>query len=474
MVLEDGERQILAYGVDSRGLRGEEARIYIKVDTEAPESVHTLEVLSPEPAPETPATEEPAGLWYRLPVLISLTGKDGLSGLDHIWTSRGVYGEPILFAGQGIHTFTWYAVDRAGNREPLRSCKIKIDFQAPHADITASYDRGICEVNISALDKHSGIAAVEYRINGGAVQQYHEPLIFMREGAYQIQYRAVDNAGNYGSWETGDIWVSPRQAGESLISSATVNGGDRLVMYHARNGMPVVAIPGTERQDFDRDGEEAMVRLPSYTLGGEYILWKEDDMLAGEEARIRFRVNKDVTVYLFLPRGLALPEGWSFVEGNVGINRIYYPGGTGVYMRRYYGGDWVELAGTPPGTLLPLILVQERGSIFAEIVIHREEVREAEERTVLTLEALISPWQYSRRLPLRRRWFVNTGDGWIPLEENRYELPRDLGEGVPDRSREGSFESPGGEYLRFRLEVYTPDGSVEYRTEKNSDNTGLL
>jgi hypothetical protein len=490
MILEDGEQQIRAYGVDSRGLRGEEAQIYVKVDTTPPESEYTLQVLSPESSSGTPA--ESTNGWHTRPVLISLEGKDGLSGPDRIWTSRGVYGEPVLFAGQGIHTFSWYAIDRAGNREAPRHCEIKIDFEAPHAEIKAFYDKGICQVEFSAADRHSGIESIEYRINGGGVETYQEPLIFMQEGAYQIRYRAMDRAGNYGPWETSDFWVSPNQAAEPLISSPTINGLGRLIMYHARNGMPLVEIPGTENSKFDRDRKEAVINLPSYTLGGESILWKEDDISTGEEAEIRFRVNKDAVVYLFLPKNAAVPAGWTFVEGNVGINRIYYPGGTGVYMRRYYGGDWVELTGTPPGTLPPLILVQERGSVFAEIVIRREDEqnREAGKGMALTLEALVSPWQYSRKLPLRKRWFVNTGDGWAPLEGNRYELPPDPAESSTELSGESSAEnsaedseeaSPaaapeysGQGYLRFRLEVYTPDGSVEYRTEKTEDLSGLL
>ncbi|MDR2028165.1 MAG: IPT/TIG domain-containing protein, partial [Treponema sp.] len=476
VILEDGEQQIRAYGVDSRGLRGEEALLYVKVDTRPPESTYALQELSPEPASGTPAAEESGSGWHKLPVLISLEGKDSLSGLDRIWTSRGVYGEPVLFAGQGIHTFTWYAIDRAGNREAPRSCEIKIDFEAPHTEIRASYDKGICQVEISAPDRHSGTALIEYRINGGGVEQYHEPLIFMQQGAYQIQYRAADRAGNYGPWQTGDIWVSPNQVGGSLIASASINGLGRLIMYHARNGMPVVEIPGTENPEFDRDRQEAMIHLPSYTLGGEYILWKEEDISAGEEAKIHFQVTQDVTVYLFLPRSAAVPAGWSFVEANVGINRIYYPGGTGVYMRRYYGGDWVELAGTPPGSLPPLILVQERGSIFAEIVIRREEEqnKDAGRGWAFYPEALITPWQYSRKLPLRKRWFVNTGDGWTPLEGNRWEPPPDPAGDSEEGSPGASAEYAGPGYLRFRLEVYTPDGSVEYRTEKTMDSAGLL
>jgi hypothetical protein len=89
-------------------------------------------------------------------------------------------------------------------------------------------------------------------------------------------------------------------------------------------------------------------------------------------------------------------------------------------------------------------MAQEKGGVGADILIRRESGEEG-----LILEAPAQPWQHSRRLPLRRRWFVNAGDGWEALEGNRY-----------------VEEESAPELLRFRVELYTPDGEVEYRTEK--------
>jgi hypothetical protein len=257
------------------------------------------------------------------------------------------------------------------------------------------------------------------------------------------------------------------QGDSSIISDAAVMGMNRLVVYNLRNGMPVVRIPdGLGSPVFDKSREEALINLPSYTLGGEYILFEKDDALLDENARLRFRVAKNAAAYAFMPRGTTAPEGWSFVEGNADINQHYYPGGTDVYMKRLNSGSVAEVPGTTPGQLLPLIAIQELGSISAEItlqgMVYRDEDGELRETpilpaagdnfeggTIIIAENAIGPWQYSRRLPLRSRWLVNTGDGWLALEDNRFELPDDT-----------------GGYIRLRLELYTPDGQVEYRTEK--------
>jgi hypothetical protein len=67
----------------------------------------------------------------------------------------------------------------------------------------------------------------------------------------------------------------------------------------------------------------------------------------------------------------------------------------------------------------------------------------------LTLETVISPRQYAQRLPLKTRYLVFTDEGWQALDGDRYTV-----------SAEAAAD------LRFRVEVYTPDGQVEYRQEK--------
>jgi hypothetical protein len=192
---------------------------------------------------------------------------------------------------------------------------------------------------------------------------------------------------------------------------------------------------------------------------------EEADMQADESGRISFQVSRNAVVYLFMPHNRAATSDWSLVEEGVHINGTWYSGGTSVYMKRFSAGALVDLPGTPAGVLPPLAIAQETGTISAEIKIRSGstvtgsepesglsafQTDDYEAGTEIVLEAVMSPWQYSRRLPLLNRWLIHTADGWVPVEGNRYEIPAD---------------GPNA-YLRFRLEVSTPDGQVEYRTEK--------
>ncbi|WP_010259465.1 OmpL47-type beta-barrel domain-containing protein [Treponema primitia] len=431
---EDGEHRIRAYGVDSRGLRGVEVQRQFKIDTGLPESVLTL------------SSEEPESGWYNQALTLTLDAWDDVSGVDWIWTSISAYSGPIYLAAQGRHSFSWYALDKAGNREETQRRNIRIDLEPPYAEASAVYDQAMAELTITARDLLSGTAFIEYRINSGGTEQYREPLLFTEPGTYQVSYRAGDRAGNIGLWQTSNVVIAPNISEAVLINSPLINGMPRSVMSHARNGMPLI----------DAVDDGTIAKLPSYTLGAEYILWEEGDAELDESVRIRFQVKRNAVVYIFLPQNAAAPGSWAFVEDRVGINLQYYPGGAAVYMRRYGPSGWVEISGTPSGIIQPLIMVQEKGSVGADILINRETAELPVDS--FTLEALVQPWQYSRRLPLRKRWFVNTGDGWTPLEGNRYEPPLDFGEEAVEKD----ISVP----LRFRLELYTPDGEVEYRIEK--------
>jgi hypothetical protein len=438
---EEGEHHIAVHGVDSRGLAGAEARLQFRVDTGLPES--SIGVYP----------KEPESGWHNGPVTLSIEAWDDVSGIDWIWTSSSAYTGPALLSDQGIHRFSWQALDRAGNREPLKEIEIRIDSEPPLAEVSVVYDRGLAELAVAASDSLSGLAFIECRINDGAPERYGEPLVFAEPGAYRVGYRAFDRAGNGGDWRYCDVFIPPDNAAAELIDTPLVNGMPRKVMIRARNGMPLVDKGRGEDQEFNPGDPEAMTNLPSYTLGAEYIRWDFDDALFDEGASIRFRVKRNVVVYLFLPRNVPAPRGWSFVEDRAGINRLYYSGGAAVYMRRYGAGALAELPGTPAGTALPLIMAQEKGGLAADILIRRESGGEA-----LVLDALVQPRQYSRRLPLQRRWFVNAGEGWEALEGNRYEAAAP----VEAPLEEETVAAP----LRFRLELFTPDGEVERRVEK--------
>jgi hypothetical protein len=318
-------------------------------------------------------------------------------------------------------------------------------------------------VELYAFDSASGVQAIEYRINGGSAQSYSEPLLFMEEGLQHIQYRSCDWAGNYSEWQDSEIWVSAGQQGPAIIADASIDGDDRLVIPNARNGLPMVRLGGNEPSEGG-----ALSNLPSYALGGEYLLWEEEDIARDETSVIRFRVTTDAVVYLFLPPDADVPGGWSYVGESPRINRTYYRNGSRVYMKRCYGESWVELPGSRAGSLPPFIAVQEWKPVFADIEVRPArllpnlepslapetfgplEAGDCEAGTTGVLNARTADWQASRRLALRKQWLVSTEAEWVSLETNTYTLPSD----------------PSVGYVRFRLELYAPDGQLEYRTEK--------
>jgi hypothetical protein len=461
--LPDGNHQISAYGVDSQGLRSPIERLQVKVDTVSPKSEFVL------------SEEEPENGWYKGPVKLEIEAWDYSSGVDRIWTSSGIYDGPVSFNTLGVHEFSWYALDRAGNREETHQYTVRVDYEEPYVDAEILLDRGIGELSIWADDYVSGVKMIEYRLNNGAVEIYRE-RIFFDEGNYHLEYRAADRAGNYSEWRTAEFTVQPLWAEASLIVDASIDGINRVVVTNLRNGMPILREDG-EKPEVDRSSPAALVNLPSYVIGAEYIIWEPEDVPAGEENAgrervIRFRITKDAAAYLFLPEGSEAPASWSPVKESAMINQTWYAGGVSIYMKRLASENWIEIPVTGSGKLPPLVALQERGSVTADIVIRENEDREEEtddpdgvdmpaiERydfveeyeagTELLLDGRPGPWRYSRRLPLIKKWYVSYQAEWLPLEGNRWTIPEDI--------------EPG--YVRFRLELVTPDGQVEYRTEK--------
>ncbi|MDR2739896.1 MAG: putative Ig domain-containing protein [Treponema sp.] len=206
---EDGEHRIIAYGVDSRGLRGAEVQVQFRVDTELPESALTL------------SPEEPESGWYNQALTLTLDARDDVSGIGWIWTSTkssagntvSSYGGPMVLADQGIYIFSWYALDCAGNREETQRRDIRIDLEPPYAEASVVYDQAVGEMTVNAWDSLSGIAVIEYRINHGSTEQYREPLLFTDPGTYKVSYRAVDWAGNAGPWQNSDVVITQNNSG---------------------------------------------------------------------------------------------------------------------------------------------------------------------------------------------------------------------------------------------------------------------
>ena len=167
---------------------------------------------APAPDPYPPrltgsatAAPNPAG-WYRTPVPVRWTATDGGSGLAAAVPDGTVVGEGTSLVAAAT------AFDRAGNhRSELSRPAVKIDLTPPVTTLEAApgwaaVDRSL---TLAATDNLSGVAATQYRVDGGALQD--GDLIALPEpGQYAVEYWSVDRAGNQEAHRTAVLVLDQR------------------------------------------------------------------------------------------------------------------------------------------------------------------------------------------------------------------------------------------------------------------------
>ena len=84
--------------------------------------------------------------WYRGQVQISMSATDNLSGLQitQYRIDNGTlktYTAPFNYGSNGIHTITYWSVDKVANTETVQTVQLKIDQQAPSITMSATPSR---------------------------------------------------------------------------------------------------------------------------------------------------------------------------------------------------------------------------------------------------------------------------------------------------------------------------------------------
>ncbi|TDB37639.1 MAG: hypothetical protein D9V44_06110 [Actinobacteria bacterium] len=111
----------------------------------------------------------------------------------------------------GVHTFRIRAVDTVGNWSAEQTLAIRIDSTKPVSTASVSPQVGEdATVTISATDALSGVARIEWAINGtpagsGSTQPVAVPLSGV--ATYTVTYSATDGAGNREATKTVDVTI---------------------------------------------------------------------------------------------------------------------------------------------------------------------------------------------------------------------------------------------------------------------------
>lgn len=166
------------------------------------EEVKRVEFVIDKSGPDTTTSTLGTG-WYNSDVEVSLTAADSISGVEKTeyrlnggsWTA---YTSPVRISGQGINTLEYRSTDSVGNVEATKQVEVKVDKTAPTTttSVKDGWYNSDTTVSLVGSDSHSGVAKIEYRLNGGAWATYTGSIVVSTEGNNTLEYRSVDYAGN--------------------------------------------------------------------------------------------------------------------------------------------------------------------------------------------------------------------------------------------------------------------------------------
>lgn len=139
----------------------------------------------------------------------TLSGRDTQSGVSYseyrIDDGEWVRYEPFTIQEGGKHSIEYRSIDKAGNKESIRSLSVMVDTFPPIT--VASIDNKPLEpgsarisakpllITLSANDKHSGIKKTEYKLDGGPWRPY-QPFSITDQGMHLVEFRSVDQLDN--------------------------------------------------------------------------------------------------------------------------------------------------------------------------------------------------------------------------------------------------------------------------------------
>jgi len=145
--------------------------------------------------------------WFVSDVEVLLEATDDLSGVDQTMCRMdgedwAPYLAPLTIHQDGIHTVGFYSRDLVGNEEMPQAVEVRVDTAAPITWITLDGVSGTngwyvsaVAVTLAAMDATSGLAAIRYRVDGGAWRFYDTAFTIPDDGTHVVDWFAEDRAG---------------------------------------------------------------------------------------------------------------------------------------------------------------------------------------------------------------------------------------------------------------------------------------
>ncbi len=212
------------------------------------------------------------------PVMVKLYAFDECSGVDHIYYSLDgapyqIYESPIQLDKEKEYTLKYYATDRVGNMELVKSKVFVIDESAPHLSLVIEGDRfenmlsGRSRIVLASRDTVSGIAELMYKLDSGTYKSYQYPVnaAFLEQGEHTIHYYATDDLDNNTQEQTFTFYVdkTPPIIVKEFIGHSFVSNGKeyasgktlvKLTTFDNKSGIKAVyySVNGGPYKQYDK------------------------------------------------------------------------------------------------------------------------------------------------------------------------------------------------------------------------------
>ncbi|MGP4049836.1 OmpL47-type beta-barrel domain-containing protein [Streptomyces sp. 2A115] len=240
--------------VDQVGAHKVRYRAVDKAGNMAAEKAEEFTVVAPQSddttPPETSATvsgeQNPQGQYVSM-ATVTVSASDTGSGVNTIEYALGdsgawqPYTAPVMVHEVGTHKVRYRATDKAGNRASEKSVEFTVvappveDKTPPVTGVTLEGTKNSsgayinsAKVTVTATDAGgSGVAAIEYSLDGGPYLAYTAPVLVDRVGAHTVAYRASDKAGNTADARTVSFTVA---SGGGVPAPACAEYDERLTV----------------------------------------------------------------------------------------------------------------------------------------------------------------------------------------------------------------------------------------------------
>lgn len=178
---------------------------------------HTVKIDTTDPDNLTDVSD---GEWTQA-YHVQVEAGDATSGVDRVeWRidsgpwQQGPSGSAVNITQTGVYTLTTRARDHAGNVSADRQEIVRVDatlptnttLTPPSGEVSNPYDRAV-----TGDDDDSGVASIEWRVNGGAITSGDPGDLATVTGptnTYTLETRIIDEAGNASAWRADSVNIN--------------------------------------------------------------------------------------------------------------------------------------------------------------------------------------------------------------------------------------------------------------------------